>query len=71
MNTNECGCDTGFILLLNGTCMNEPLRDPCEGKPYKFTTNGTCTADCGDGFYTNSTNFCFPCTPGCAVCTDP
>ena len=71
-NGGTCGCDIDFILLLNGTCIPEIKTNPCEGKPFMWVTNASCTNDCGDGFYLNAvTNFCLECTPGCATCVDP
>jgi len=71
-NNGTCGCQEQYILLLNGTCILDPISsNPCNMKPYIWVTNGSCTDDCGAGFYLEvSSNICRGCGPGCTTCTD-
>ena len=65
---NKCDCVTG-IMLSDGTCYLNP--DPCNGKPYMYSTDGSCTSTCAIGFYLDSpNNMCRPCNTGCSSCTD-
>lgn len=55
------------MLLENGLCYVTP--NPCLNKPYVFSTDGSCTALCGTGYYLDVL-MCRPCNVGCATCTD-
>jgi proprotein convertase subtilisin/kexin type 5 len=72
-NNGTCGCSSGYVLLSNGTCMLNPIAlDPCYFNPYIWITNGSCTNNCGKGFYLDSTTmFCRLCGDGCSNCTGP
>ena len=66
-----CGCAPGFLLLGTGACQSPTIGSQCAGKPYIWMTNGTCTAQCGTGFYLDITsNECWQCSPQCTQCTD-
>lgn len=57
-------------MLDNGNCVIDYFSDPCYLKNFRFITNGSCTAACPNGFYTNNASFCIPCLTGCSTCTD-
>lgn len=44
-DTNLCDCPVGEVLLNTGVCYN-PINDPCDGKPYFDTTDGSCVVSC-------------------------
>ena len=70
--TGYCGCAPGYQLLDTGACLAYPIVDPCEGKPYTFAHNLTCTDDCQAGtpaYYLDIVdNKCYPCHFSCNSC---
>ena len=56
--SGACKCKSTFIELGDGSCTTDPTRAACYGKPLTFITDGTCTDNCGAGFYNNGANFC-------------
>jgi hypothetical protein len=54
-------------LTESGICVKEAVI-PCADIDYVFTNNGTCTDDCGDGFYLED-DVCKPCKDSCLTCT--
>lgn len=70
LNTTSklCECPVGQILLISGICYI-PYSNPCDSKPLVWTINGTCTDNCGNGFYKDA-SLCKPCFYGCSTCID-
>lgn len=65
---NLCICPNDETLLDNGNCFTEPVVDPCDGKPYFFSSNASCTDACGIGLYLDGL-ICRECHLSCAECS--